>query len=374
MRTISMASVALIIGLAAAACGSSPNSNTTGGSSGTNASHPLKVGFILDGSITDGGYNTAVYQGIQDVQRTFGSKVQVIYKQNVPESPASTQVINSLIQSGANMVVSTSYGYHTYISEAAKANPKVKFLQNQATGLAANLSEYYLGIDQAQYLAGMAAGGATKNGRIGMVASFPTPGLLAQVDAFELGVRAVNPSATTRVVWLDSWFDPAKSTLAAQGLVSSGVDVLANALDDGSVVQVAEKDGIPVLGHDADQNKYAPKYWLTGAEFLFGPYFVQQIRELLNGTWKSDNYYGLMKDQASAIAQFGSAYYKDVSKSIQAKIQQKKQELMQGTFDDLSGPIYNQAGKLVVPAGKTMTVAQKEQINYLVKGVIGSTS
>jgi basic membrane protein A len=362
--------VVLAFALAASACGSSGSRAT--GTGGTSATGPLKVGFILVGPINDGGFNQGIYEGIQQAQRYFGSRIETTYKQNVPESPQATQVINSLIQAGNQMIFATSFGYHTFVAQAAKANPNVKFLQYESTELAPNLTEYYFGIDQSWYLAGMAAGAASKTGRLGMVASFPIPALLIQVNAFELGAQAVNPQATTRVVWLNSWFDPSKATQAAKSLVSSGVDVLANTLDDASVVQVAEASGIPVVGHDLNQEKFAPNQWLTGAMFVHGPFYIREIKAALAGTWRSENFFGELKDGVTALAAFGKAYESMVPQSVKDEIQNKLQALKQGTFDDFTGPIYDQSGKLRVPAGRVMTAAEKEQMNFLVKGVLGT--
>ncbi|HEY7280257.1 MAG TPA: BMP family ABC transporter substrate-binding protein [Actinomycetota bacterium] len=353
--------------LMAAACGSSGNGNTNGSGSG-----PLKVAFILDGPINDGGFNQGIYNGIQQLQQHFGSKVQATYKQNIPENPQSAQVIDSLIQGGNTVIFATSYGYHTFVAKAAKANPDVKFMQYESTELAPNLSEYYFGIDQSWYLAGMTAGAATKSGHMGMVASFPIPALLIQVNAFELGAQSVNPQATTRVIWLSSWYDPAKATQAAKSLVASGVDTLANTMDDASVVQVAEQNNVPVVGHDLDQEKFAPNSWLTGAMFVNGPYFIREVGDALNGSWKSENFFGELKDGVTALAPFGKAYQTDVPSDVKSQLQQKLSALKQGTFDDFTGPISDQNGKVQVPAGHVMTATEKEQMNFLVQGVLGT--
>ena len=341
-------------------------------SSSPHTSSPYKVAFILSGPLNDGGFDTAINIGLQQVKHAFGSKVQVTYKLNVPESPESTQVINTLVQGGNQMIFATSFGYHTYMALAAKKYPNVKFLQYESTELAPNLSESYIGIDQAWYLAGMAAGALTKNNKVGFVASFPIPALLIQVNGFELGVRAVNPKATTRVLWMNSWYSPPAETQAARSLASSGIDVLADGNDDPAVVQAAESLNIPVIGHDQPgMQSYAPKDWVTGALFLFGSYYVAQIQAALNGTWHSSNHYGLMKDGSTGLAPFGPAY-RHLPANIRNKIQARQQQLASGMFDDLTGPIYAQNGKLVIAAGHKATVMQRETMNYLVKGVLGT--
>jgi basic membrane protein A and related proteins len=369
MKAALIALAAAVVGLGAVACGSSNGSGATGTPT---AGQPFKVAFILNGPLNDGGFDTAINIGMQQVRRAFGSRVQVTYKVNVPESPQATQVIDGLAQAGNKMIFATSFGYHTLMAAAAKRYPNVKFLQYESTERAPNLSQSYIGIDQAWYLAGMAAGALTKGNKLGFVGSFPIPALLIQVNAFELGAQAVNPKATTRVVWMNSWYNPSAETQAAKSLANSGIDVLADGDDDPAVVQAGEQMGIPVIGHDQPgMRTYAPKEWVTGALFLFGPYYVSQIRAALNGTWKSGIHYGLLKDGETGLAPFGPAF-KKVPASIQQRIKQRENALAAGSFNDLTGPIYNQKGTLEIQRGQTATLTQRETMNYLFKGVLGT--
>jgi len=371
MRKSIVVSLALVIALAMLV-GRGDLGNSLASASRPATSGAYKVGFILDGPLNDEGFDTAINLGMQQVAHSFGSRVQVNYKLNVPESPQSTQVIDSLVQSGDQMIFATSFGYHTYMAAAAKKYPIVKFIQYESTELAKNLSESYVGIDQAWYLAGMAAGALTKTNKLGFVASFPIPALLIQVNGFELGARAVNPKATTRVLWMNSWYSPSNETQAAHSLASIGCDVLADGNDDPAVVETGESLGLPVIGHDqAGMKSYAPKEWVTGALFLFGPYYVSQIKAALNGTWHSSNDYGLFKDGETGVAPWGAAYNKLSAKDRQM-IQSREQELKSGTFDDMTGPIHAQNGALEIKAGKRATVTQRETMSFLVKGVLGT--
>jgi len=385
MRAFRFRTLLLGIVVVAAACGSSKSSSsdnssksspsTTGqaASSLYSASKPLKVAFIMNGPVTDQGFNTAVYKGIKAVQEKYGSTVAVTYKESVPESPQSSQVIDSLVQDGMEAIFANSFGYHTYMAAAAAKYPNVKFLQWQSSEVGPNLSEFYFTVDESWYLAGMAGGAASKSGKIGMVASFPISSLLAQVNSFQLGAQAVNPGATTRVVWLNSWYDPGKATQAAQSLVSSGVDTLVNALNESSVVQVAASHDLPVVGQAVNQQTFGPNSWLTGAEFIFGPYFIKQIGDMLAGKWQGNqNYIGGTSDGVTAISAFGPRYDKAVPADIQQKIKDRQTQMKSGSFNPWQGPIADQSGTVQVPAGKDLSAADRRSIKYLVKGVLGT--
>jgi len=88
----------------------------------------------------------------------------------------------------------------------------------------------------------------------------------------------------------------------------------------------------------------------------------------MDGTWKSGFYYGTIKDGLTGLAPYGP----DVSAKTKAQIAAKMKAIENGSFYEFEGPLYDQNGKLRVPAGKRLTVQDLYAMNWLVKGVIGS--
>ena len=95
---------------------------------------------------------------------------------------------------------------------------------------------------EARWLAGRLAAMNSKRGVAGYVAGFPVPEVVQGINAFALGMRSVNPKATVRVVWLNSWFDPAREREAALTLVNQGADVLANHTASPAVATVGRRE------------------------------------------------------------------------------------------------------------------------------------
>ncbi|HET7174171.1 MAG TPA: BMP family ABC transporter substrate-binding protein [Nocardioidaceae bacterium] len=414
-RSISLLAGAAVVGLVAAGCGSGGNTGATGpststqpsmgattGSSGggsssantsldvfTNgtgftapsqapqtgctpgqysSSHPLVAAWVYVGAPSDAGWTHAHDQGRLAVAKHFGSSVKTLYKENVPEGPQTAQVIQQLINQGANIIFSTSFGYQPATLAAAKANPKVLFEMATGTEMAPNMAEYYGAGEDGDYLGGMAAGYASKTGKIGFVAPFPIPEVVREIDAFTMGARYAHPGATVRVVWTNTWFDPAKERQAAQSLVSAGVDALADGQDSPTTGQVAKANGLPWVGYDSNQERFAPGQWLTGTTYHWGAYYIHEVQAAMNCSWRSHFYYGGLKDGFVQMAPYG----KSVSASAQAAINKRKQEIVAGTFNPFSGPIKNQAGQVKVPKGTTLTVKDKYELSWFVQGVVGS--
>jgi len=362
---------ATVVALVIAGCGSSKSSTQ-----GSTAKKPLIAAWIYVGSPSDAGWTHQHDLGRLGVQKHFGSKVKTIFKENVPEGPQVANVITQLVNSGARVIFSTSFGFQPAMVAAAKKYPNVYFAQATGTALSTNLAEYFGAGEDGDYLAGMAAGFATKTGKIGYVAPYPIPEVIREIDAYTMGARYAHPGATVRVVWTNSWFDPAKERAAAKSLVASGVDVLGDGVDDPTVGEVAQANGLKWTGYDSNQNSFAPKAFQTATVYNWAPYYINAVQAVLNGTWKSTFYYGSVANGMIGIAPFGST----VSAKARTAILKRMGEIKAGTFDPFTGPLTKQDGTAGLKAGQTLPVwnqanpssLSKYSLNWFVQGVIGS--
>src|SRR5436189_3998928 len=220
---------------------------------------PFKAAWIYVGPHNDGGWSQAHDQGRLFVQNALGSKVKTTFKENIPEGPQVSQVIDSLVRDGNKIIFATSFGFQPAMIAAAKKYPDVKFEMATGTYTSKNMSEYFGAGEDAIYLSGMAAGAATKSGTIGYVVPFAIPEVIRHANAFALGAQATHPGAKVKLIWTNSWFDPGKEKKAAQSLRSGGADVLGQNVDSPAAGQYAEKTGLPWVGYDSDAHKFAPQ-------------------------------------------------------------------------------------------------------------------
>src|ERR671924_1397956 len=320
----------------------------------------FKVAWIYVGPHNDAGWSQAHDVGRLYVQKKLGSKVQTTYKQNIALGPQLKQTVAGLVRDGYSMIFGTSYGY--FDKKLAAKYPSVKFEQATGTQTAKNLSEYFGAAEDTIFLSGMAAGAATKKGILGYVVAFPIPEVIRHANAFALGAQLMHPGAKVRLVWTNSWFDPAKEKKAAESLVSAGADVLGQNVDSTATGQVAQSKGIPWVGYDSNARSFARTSWLTASVYNWGPYYLRRVKAAMNGTWKSGFYYGSIKDGFTGLAPFGPK----VSAKTKAKIMAKMAAIRNGKFYEFAGPIWDQKGKLRVPKGKRLTVKDLYKMDWLV--------
>jgi len=349
-------SVILLAGLALAGAGCQGNDPKT-----------TKVGFIYVGPIGDLGFTYAQDQGRLYLEKTLG--VTTIYVESVPETADCTAAMENLINGkGCKVIFATSFGYAQYVDALAKKYPNVVFehcsgdLKNDT-----NFGNYFGRIEQPRYLTGIAAGKATKTGKIGYIAAFPIPECIRGIDAFTLGVRSVNPTATVNVVWTRTWYDPTIEKQAAEGLIAAGCDVTAQHQDSPSAVAAAEAAGIFSTGYNSSMLSSAPKGYLTSPVWNWGPFFVQVVDSVMKGTFKPQAYWGGMKEGVVGIDE---NYGPSVTQATKDLIKATADKMKAGTFDVFTGPIKLQDGTDLIATG---VLPDKDiwTLNKFVEGVVG---
>ncbi len=338
-------------------------------SSSTPSSQAYKVAFVYNSARTTIGWSKAHDDGRLMVEQKLGSKVATTYRENVPEGPQTEQVVESLIRDGNKMIFGTSFGFQDPFVNEAKKHPDVKFEVATGFQLAANLAEYNGASEDVDYLRGIALAAASKNGKIGVVCSFPIPQAIREINALLLGAQSVKPSVTAQVVWTNTFSDPAKERKAAEGLIAAGADTIAIVgVDNPTAGEAADAAGIKWVGYGSDEMSFGPNTWLTGLTYNWGPYYVDRVTAGINGTWKSGSYYGGFKDGIIALAPLG----KSVSADTKNRMDQKRKELAAGSFYEFTGPLKDQSGTEMVPAGTRMTLDKVLTMDWFVQGVVGS--
>ena len=329
---------------------------------------PLKVAFAYLGPAGDHGWTYAHDQAVKAVQKEYGDKIVVSTVENVPESADAERVFRDMATQGNTLIFATSFGYMEPMLKVAADFPAAKF--EHATGFKQtdNLRSYDSRSYQTAYLAGIIAGKMSKSSIIGVVGSIPVPEVIRNIDAYTLGALSVNPKIKTKVVWVNSWFDPPKETEAAQSLINGGADVLLQNTDSTAVLQTAEKNKKFAFGWDSDMSKFAPTAHLASAIINWQPYYSKAVKEALDGSWKGNTatWWGI-KEGANDIITISDQVPADV-KELVAKT---KASISDGSFKVFTGPLVDSTGKEVLKAGESADDKMLGGLNFYVKGVEG---
>lgn len=330
----------------------------------------LTVGFIYVGPVDDGGFTAAHDKGRLAIEKKYGDKVKCLKIEKVSETVEDVvQAGETLVDQGAELIFTVSFGFMDGTEALAKEFPDVKFMH--FSGFKSNDTNFgnYMGaMEQPRYLSGIVAGMKTQSNKIGYVAAYPIPEVFIGINAFTLGVKSVNPDATVTVVMTNSWYDPALEKESAVSLLEQGCDVIAQHCDTAGPQIAAQEAGKWAIGYNSDTRDQAPKAFMTAPVWDNASFYVGRVQAVLDGTWKAGPYYGNMKDGYVKLAPLS-----DVAPvGAQAKVDEVEAKFLAGE-PVFVGPIKKQDGTIAVPEGKSLKT--KDEIwamDYLVDGVIGN--
>jgi simple sugar transport system substrate-binding protein len=339
------------------------------------AQKPMTVGVIYVGPRDDYGYNQAQAQAAAELKKLPG--IKVVEEENVPETAAVQKTMTGMIaQDGASLVFPTSFGYFDpHMLAVAAKYPDVRFAHCGGMWTEGkhpkNTASYFGYIDECQYLNGVIAGHMTKSNKIAFVAAKPIPQVLRNINAFLMGARSVKPAITCNVIFTGDWSMAVKEAEATNSLADQGCDVFTMHVDGPKVVvETAAKRGKMVCGYHASQAKLAPNAYLTGAEWNWLTAYNTFIDAARTGKPHPNFIRGGLKDGFVKMSAYGPMVPDSAKKAADAV----KAKMIAGSFDIFKGPLKDNKGKEVIPAGKAFkqTDLTLEGMNYLVEGVVGS--
>ena len=328
----------------------------------------LKAAFVYVAPIGDLGWTWAHEQGRLMVEKELGDKVETAYIENVAEGPDAERVIRDFAQKGYDIIFATSFGFMDPMLTVAQEFPDKYFEHCSGYKTADNMATYFGRMYQPRFLSGLVAGKATSANKIGYVAAFPIPEVIRGINAFTLGVRAANPEATVHVVWTQTWFDPVKEKEAAVALLDEGCDVIAQHQDTTEPQKAAQERGMVSIGYDSDMRQFVGDTVLTSPVWNWGPYYVERVKAAMDGTWKTGQYWGGMKDGIVDLAPLSP----QVPDDVKALVEEWKQKILSGEWDVFTGPIKGQDGNVKVADGQKMTDEEMLSMSWFVEGVVGT--
>lgn len=337
----------------------------------------LTVGFVYVGPKDDYGYNQSHAEGAAVLKKMSG--IKLVEEENVPETSKVQKTMESMIRlDGAKLLFPTSFGYFKpHILAVAPKNKNIRFqhcggLWN-ASEHPKNVGSYFGYIGMGQYLNGIVAGHMSKSKKIGFVAAKPIPQVLLNINSFLLGARSVDPSITCQVIFTGEWSLAVKEAEATNALADQGIDVITCHVDSPKVVmETGAKRGMYLCGYHANQSPLAPDKYLTGAEWNWAKVYTNMINTFKSGGTIENFVRGGLADGFIKMSPLGKA----VSDPARKQFDAVKAEIMKGGFAAIKGPLKDNKGKVIATAGQSFeeTDVALEKMNYLVEGVIGSTS
>jgi basic membrane protein A len=338
------------------------------GGQGEEAEEPLRVAFIYIGQPGDLGWTYEHDRGRLQLEEEFGDRIETVTVPDVPEGPDAEKAIRDVVENGADVVFTTSFGYMDPTLTVAEEFPEVIFEHCSGFKTADNMATYFGRMYQPRYLSGLVAGNMTETNLIGYVAAFPIPEVIRGINAFTLGVREANPEAEVRVVWTNTWYDPVKEREAAEALLDEGADIIAQHQDTTEPQKAAQERGEVSIGYDSDMAQFVGETVLTSPVWNWGSYYIDTVGDILDGTWETHQFWGGMADGVVTLAELSPLVPEETASTVEAA----RQQLLNAETDVFCGPINAQDGSPRVADGECLSDEEMLNMDWFVEGVVGS--
>ena len=338
---------------------------------------PLKIGFVYVTPLTDAGWVHQHDLGRKAMEAALNGpgaavkRVETVYVENVAEGPDAERVIRDLALQGCKLIFTPSFGYMEPTLKVAAEFPGVRFESITGYKTAANVAVANARYYEGRYLAGIAAGRMTRSNVAGYIAGFPIPEVLQGINAFTLGMRSVNPAAQVKLIWIDSWFDPARERDAAMTLFNQNADVLAFHTGSNAVMVAAQERGKMAVAYHSDMRRVAPQAQIIAVTHEWGAYYTQRARAVLDGKWTSGNVWGGVREGMVRVGDFGP----QVPRKVQQEVLARQQDIAARRlhpFAAVGSAILDNQGKTTVARGTTLSDAELQSMQWLAQGVQGS--
>ena len=222
-----------------------------------------------------------------------------------------------------------------------------------------------------KYLAGMLAGSRAKldgNPKIGYMATFPIPEELRLGNAIMRGAKQTCPECTMDIRFINTWHDPVKERDGAASLFDAGAQVVFTGADTPAVADVAPEKGKWGVTYDHPVSCHVDAC-LTAPYWIWGPEYTRIAEQVKAGTYTAGYEYFDADSKAMGLFGFmdGETPQPGIADLPAADVQLVKETLAKmlagefGRFDVFAGPINDNTGKELLPAGEKLEQSDLDQ-------------
>lgn len=321
----------------------------------------LKVGFVYEKSADTSAWTYAHDFGRGELEEHFGGRVTTLCYDNVQPDVNGDEILEKAVADGCDVIFTTTPKLIGASLKASLAHPEVKIVNCSLNMSHPSIRTYYGRIHEAKFLLGAIAGALADDNKIGYVATYPTYGMIAAINAFALGAQMTNPRAQVYLEWTSE-----KGADIPARFAENGVTLISD-LDNRAPQQPPWKFGLYRLEGDHFCN-YAMPFW------NWGEFYVRIVQSIMNGGWSAGssgeralNYWWGM--DAGVIDVLCS---RTLPVETQRLVNLLRQAVCSRDFDPFAGVLYAQDGRVVMPADHSrLTAEQVITMDWLASNVIG---
>ena len=331
------------------------------------AAKPLKVAFIYD---RDPGQSDWLYGhelGRNHVKTVFGDKINTLRITTAStEAEAVAAMEDMIVNQGVEVIFTPSTRLVDASLKCAIKYPDVKVLNCSINTSHRYIRTYYTRLYEAKFLSGMVAGALTETDKIGYIADYPIFGVTANINAFALGARMVNPRVKVYLEWTTVKDFGHRADLY-NAMFERGIDYVSDQ-DMITPKRASRNFGMYNLTADGPINQ-------TMTVSNWGILYEKIINIIMQGNWGNTDseksstpinyWWGLSAGVADIILS------ERIPSGIRRLVETIKELMIKDQFAPFSGQLISQDGRRICKEGESLGVEDIIKIDWLLENVIG---
>lgn len=321
----------------------------------------LKIAFVYEKTPSSSAWTYGHELGRMHLEQKFPNEVETIYYTNINRKDIE-YTLEDAVRQGCDIIFTTTPPFAPASVKAAIAHPSVRILNCSLNTSHRYIRTYYIRMHESKFLMGAIAGALTENDKLGYIADYPIFGTIANINAFALGAKLVNPRVKVYLEWT----------------AKKDVDAIKNLREQGASI-ISGKDMVT----PEEASRYFGLYSLEGdwpkslamPVWHWGRFYEELIRTIMDGTWKYDDnpadkkainyWWGMSSGVADIICS------QNLPIGTKRLVELLKNNIKSGTFNPFAGELYSQTGVIQNDPNAALSPEEVVTMEWLAENVVG---
>ena len=322
----------------------------------------LKAAFIYTKTAETSSWTYAHELGRQHIGQVLGEKVKTIAFDQADTEEAVAADIEKAVDAGCSVIFTTAVQMVNQSVRSAILHPEVKIYNCSIKMSYSSICSYYARMYESKFLMGAIAAAMSRDDRLGYIADYPIYGTMANINAFAMGARMINPYVKVYLEWSRTKAGDAAARLESQGIrYISGDDMI-------TPQRASRRYGLYLTKEDGTIENLATSIW------HWGKFYEQILRILLGGAGdtsaakgrKAVNYWwGMSSEVIDVICS------ENMPHGINRLVELLRNSIRSGSFHPFDGLIYSQNKTIQCRNGESLKPDSIITMDWLAENVVG---
>ncbi len=322
----------------------------------------LKIAFIYTKTPDTSSWAYAHELGRMYIEQAYEGKIKTMAFDMADSDAEVADAIEMAIEQGCNLIFTTAAQMVNQSVRSAILHPKVKIYNCSIMMSYSSICTYYARMYESKFLMGAIAAALSRTDRLGYVADYPIYGTLANINAFALGAKMINPYVKIHLEWSKIKGQDARERLNQEGIVF---------VSDNDMItpeHASRAYGLYVKKEDGTLDNLATPIW------HWGKFYERIIKNICSGSGEESSqkgktavnyWWGMSAEVIDVICS------KTMPHGTYRLIEFLKNSIRADAFHPFDGPIYAQEGILQCKENESLGPDEIITMDWLAENVVG---